>query len=223
MWKIMTKVTVYSTPTCPWCHKLKDYLKEKKVEFADIDVAADQEKAKEMGVDVYELLNKEVAAAEPGARGLFVVPHFAGAGAPHWDPNAKGLIYGLSLGHNKRDILRAIIEGVCFEVKRSLDVFSELGVKIQELNISGGATRAEIWNQIQAYIFGVPVIKSAFEETTALFAAILACVGTNTFRSINDAVENLVTLKSNFEPRAKLKEFYEQRFEKYKKLYKGPL
>lgn len=187
--------------------------------YRDNFAQMESERAKKLGVDVYELLNQEVARAEPGAHGLFIVPHFAGAGAPYWDPDAKGILYGLTLGHTKQDILRAIIEGVCFEVKGSLKVFSDLGVDISELRIAGGATRSPVWNQLQADIYGISVAKTMYEETTALGAAILGGLGVKLFKSPQDAVKNMVELKTKYKPRPKLKTFYEEKYYRYKKLY----
>ncbi len=175
--------------------------------------------AEKLGIDVYELMNQEVENAEAGAQGLLLIPHFAGAGAPYWDPNARGMLSGLALGHTKRDILRAIIEGICYEIKNSLEVFSELGINIRELRIAGGATRAKIWNQLQADIYGLPVVKTAYEETTALGAAILGTVGLGIYASPLDAVNNMVKLKTKFRPRSKLKKFYINQYLKHKKLY----
>ncbi len=184
--------------------------------FAEIEL----EKAKKLGIDVYEILNQEVEAAEPGARGLLLIPHFAGAGAPHWNPEAKGVLYGLALGHTKRDILRAIIEGVCFEIKNSLEVFNELGISINELRIAGGATRATAWNQIQADVYGIPVVKTAYEETTALGAAILGCLGVRIYKSPQDAINEMLEIKQRFKSRGKMKRFYQKQYLKHKELYR---
>ena len=187
--------------------------------FRDNFAELEKKKAEERGIDVYELLNKEVAAAEPGAKGLLLIPHFVGAGAPHWDPAAKGILYGLSLGHTKRDILRAIIEGVCFEIKNSLEVFEELGVNIQELRIAGGATRSNIWNQLQADIYGLPVVKTEYEETTALGAAILACIGTGIYADPEKAIDQMVRITTKLKPNKKLHSLYRRQYQKHKQLY----
>jgi D-xylulose kinase len=187
--------------------------------FRDNFAELEKLKAKQQNIDVYELLNQEIAAAKPGANGLLLIPHFAGAGAPHWNPNAKGVLHGLSLGHTRCDVLRAIIEGVCFEIKKSIDVLLELGLDISELRIAGGATRSEIWNQLQADIYGVPVIKSAYEETTAVGAAILACIGADIYKTSEQAIEQMVEQKTKFEPREKEMELYKPIFLKHKELY----
>ncbi len=187
--------------------------------FRDNFAEAEKKKANELGIDVYELLNKDVQSAEPGARGLYFLPHFAGAGAPYWNPKAKGLLFGLTLAHNKQDVLRAIIEGICFEVKKSLEVFAELGIKISELRISGGATRADVWNQIQADIYSITASKTQYEETSALGAAMIGCVGTNIYTSFDKVVEKMVEITTSFQPNKKLSNFYDSLYTKNKKLY----
>jgi xylulokinase len=150
---------------------------------------------------------------------LILIPHLVGAGAPYWNPNAKGLLYGLSLGHTKRDIMRAIIEGVCFEIKKSLEVFNEMGISISELRIAGGATRSKVWNQLQADIYSLPVVKTEYEETTALGAAILACIGAKVYSDPQKAVNKMVKIKTRFQPRKNLRQLYEKQYLKHKELY----
>jgi sugar (pentulose or hexulose) kinase len=187
--------------------------------FRDNMAEIEKLNASEQDIDVYELLNRKVESAEPGAHGLIVLPHFSGAGAPYWNPNAKGMIYGLTLAHKKNDILRAILEGICFEVKKSIEIFGELGVNINDLRIAGGATRAEVWNQMQADIYGIPVSKTAYEETTALGAAIIGCVGCKIYSSYHDAVESMVELKRTYQPNSELKQSYDDQFNENKRLY----
>ena len=189
--------------------------------FRDNFAKLEQLEAKKHNMDVYNLMNKQIEASEPGARGLLLIPHFVGAGAPHWDPEAKGIIYGLSLGHKKSDILRAIIEGVCLEIKNSLEVFFELGVQIRELRIAGGATRAEVWNQIQADVYGVPVVKTELDETTALGAAMLASIGVGIYKNPQDAVKNQIKIQKKYKPHTKQKDLYEKLFENHKALYQS--
>lgn len=189
--------------------------------FRDNFAELDKKHAEEMGIDVYEFLNKEVENAEPGARGLLLIPHFAGAGAPYWNPDAKGLLYGLTLAHDRRDIIRSIIEGVCFEIRKTLEVFSELGLDISELRIAGGGAKATVWNQIQADIYGLSIAKTALEETTALGAAIIGCVGIGRYRSYDDAVKNIVRITDRYKPNNELKELYDAQYLKNKELYKN--
>lgn len=124
----------------------------------------------------YEVLNAEAKASGVGARGLMVFPFFSGAGCPHWNPEAKGTIYGLTLGHSRGDIARAVMESVAFEVKTNIDLMESLGIKITELRLDGGAARSALWNQIFADVTRRPCLVSSDVEATARGAAMLACL-----------------------------------------------
>ncbi|MEM0302033.1 MAG: FGGY-family carbohydrate kinase [Archaeoglobaceae archaeon] len=126
--------------------------------------------------DSYEVLNAEAKASGVGARGLMIFPFFSGAGCPHWNPEAKGSIYGLTLGHSRGDIARAVMESVAFEVKTNIELMERLGIKVNELRLDGGAARSQLWNQIFADVIKKPCLVSGDVEATARGAAMLACL-----------------------------------------------
>ncbi|MEM4566450.1 MAG: FGGY-family carbohydrate kinase [Archaeoglobaceae archaeon] len=126
--------------------------------------------------DSYEVLNAEAKASGTGARGLMIFPFFTGAGCPHWIPEAKGAIYGLTLGHSRGDIARAVMESVAFEVRTNVEVMESLGIKVEELRLDGGAARSQLWNQIFADVLRKPCLVSRDVEATARGAAMLACL-----------------------------------------------
>ncbi|MDI9610736.1 MAG: FGGY-family carbohydrate kinase [Archaeoglobales archaeon] len=126
--------------------------------------------------DSYEVLNAEAKASGVGARGLMIFPFFSGAGCPHWNPEAKGSIYGLTLGHSRGDIARAVMESVAFEVKTNIELMESLGIKVNELRLDGGAARSQLWNQIFADVTKKPCLVSGDVEATARGAAMLACL-----------------------------------------------
>ncbi|MFX1495622.1 MAG: FGGY-family carbohydrate kinase, partial [Promethearchaeota archaeon] len=88
------------------------------------------------GQDPYDVITESAEQSPIGANGLIVIPHFVGAGAPYWNPFAKGIIFGLSLGHQRRDLYRAVLEGVAYEIKKNIEVFKELGVHPIELKLT---------------------------------------------------------------------------------------
>ncbi|TDA26540.1 MAG: hypothetical protein DSO00_07420 [Archaeoglobi archaeon] len=126
--------------------------------------------------ETYDVLNAEAKVSGVGARGLMVFPFFSGAGCPHWNPEAKGTIYGLTLGHSRGDIARAVMESVAFEVKTNIDLMESLGIKIAELRLDGGAAKSALWNQIFADVTKKPCLVSEDVEATARGAAMLACL-----------------------------------------------
>jgi glycerol kinase len=116
-----------------------------------------------------------LAASVPDAGGIYLVPAFAGLGAPHWDQYARGLVVGITRGTTKAHIARAALEGIAFQVADVLDVMKvDSGIALDELRVDGGAAANGLLMQFQADILGVPVVRPKVIETTALGAAFLA-------------------------------------------------
>lgn len=156
--------------------------------------------AAEEGQDPYNIITAEAEKSPIGASGLILIPHLIGAGAPHWNPYAKGLIFGLSLGHQRRDLYRAVLEGVAFEVKKNIQIFKELGIEPKELLLTGGGSRSDFWNQIYADVLGITCVRNIIEEATSLGAAILAASGAGLFPDITKAAENLCKVDKKWLP-----------------------
>ena len=169
--------------------------------------------AEESGEDPYDLMTAEAKESMIGANGLCLIPHLVGAGAPHWDPFAKGVIFGLALGHQRRDLYRAALEGVAFEVKKNIQVFKEVGIDPKELKLTGGGSRSDLWNQIYADVLGITCVRNVIEEATSLGAAILAASGAGCFQDISKAAENLCKVEKKYVCR-------EAQHLKYDKLYR---
>ncbi|MCK4481191.1 MAG: carbohydrate kinase, partial [Candidatus Lokiarchaeota archaeon] len=89
--------------------------------------------ASQEGQDPYDLISAEAEKSSIGANGILVIPHLVGSGAPHWNPHAKGIIFGLALGHERKDLYRAVLEGVAYEIRKNIEVFKELGIEPKEL------------------------------------------------------------------------------------------
>jgi D-xylulose kinase len=164
----------------------------------------------EEGQDPYDIITAEAEKSPIGANGLLMIPHFIGAGAPHWNPYARGIIFGLSLGHQRRDLYRAVLEGVAFEVKNNIDVFKELGIEPKELLLTGGGSRSDFWNQIYADVLGITCVRNIIEEATSLGAAILAAAGAGLFPDIAKAAETLCKVDKKWVPNEKNSKFYDE-------------
>jgi len=177
-----------------------------------------KEKAKQLGRDAYELLIEEAEKAPLGSNGVILIPHFMGAGAPYWNPHARGLVAGLTLASDRSCVLRALLESVGFEIKKNLDIFGSLGINLKEIRITGGGTRSEFWNQIQADIYGIPVMRGNTEESTALGCAILATVGLGIYDSFEAAEKEMIKIKEKKLPKKENTEKYEKIFDINKKI-----
>jgi xylulokinase len=127
-----------------------------------------------LGPEQTVILNREAIESPPGARGLLVFPFFMGARSTRWNPDARGLIMGLGLGHTRGDIARALMEGVGFEVATCLDGLRDIGIVPGELMVIGGGAKSDIWAQIKADVLAMPVSRPRYTEAASLGAAILA-------------------------------------------------
>jgi glycerol kinase len=135
--------------------------------------------------------------------GVYLVPAFAGLGAPHWDAYARGTIIGLTRGSGKAHIARAALEAIAYQVRDVLEAMQrDSGVKLEALRVDGGATANDLLMQFQADILGVPVERPVVTETTALGAAYLAGLGTGVFDL--KGIGSHWKLEKRFEPRMDL-------------------
>jgi glycerol kinase len=141
-----------------------------------------------------------LAASVPDNGGVYFVPAFAGLGAPHWDPYARGTIVGLTRGTTAGHIARAALESVAFQVADVIDAMkADSGLGIGELRVDGGASANDLLMQFQADVLGMPVLRPAQVETTALGAAYLAGLATG-FWSGTDALMAVGRDGQTFEP-----------------------
>jgi glycerol kinase len=141
-----------------------------------------------------------LALSVPDNGGVYVVPAFAGLGAPHWDPFARGTIVGITRGTTAGHLARAALEAIAFQVADLLDAMSaDSGIAATELRVDGGAATNDTLMQIQANLLGVPVVRPAVTETTALGAAYLAGLGVGFWPSA-DALTGQWQVDRRFEP-----------------------
>ncbi|HZK41154.1 MAG TPA: FGGY family carbohydrate kinase [Atribacterota bacterium] len=148
------------------------------------------------GMNAYQIMDSEAEKEPLGANGLLLIPHFAASAAPYWNPEARGVLFGLSLGHKRSSIIRAILEGIAFEIQKNISIMESYTDQIKEVRISGGLTRSEIFNQIQADIYGKTVIKTDYEEASVLGAAVVAATTTGLYDNINSAVDNMINVNN---------------------------
>ncbi len=141
-----------------------------------------------------------LAASVPDTGDCYLVPAFAGLGAPHWDPYARGVIVGISGGTTAAHIARATLEGIAFQVADVLDAMgADAGSPVKELRVDGGASVNDLLMQFQADILQVPVVRPRVVETTAIGAAFLAGLAVGFWADI-DEVESIWQSERVFEP-----------------------
>jgi len=141
-----------------------------------------------------------LAASVPDSGGIFLVPAFAGLGAPHWDAYARGTMLGITRGTNKAHIARAALEGIAFQVADVLDAMQQdSGIRISELRVDGGAAANNLLMQFQSDILQAPVVRPKIIETTALGAAFLAGLAVGFWKDHSE-IESIWQTDRVFEP-----------------------
>jgi xylulokinase len=167
----------------------------------------------------FDALVREAAEAPPGARGLVFVPYLSGERTPHRDPLARGAFVGLTGAHGRAEMTRAVMEGVAFSLRDGLDAMRELGVEPEEIRAVGGGARSDLWRQIQADVYGRPVLRTAVDEGPAYGAALLGGVAAGVWSDVDEAV-GLVELRDEAtEPDPEAVRRYEERYGVYRSLY----
>ena len=182
------------------------------------DNFAEEEKreAKKKGVDVYDIL---IGRMPDGPTDLFVVPHFTSTGTPYMDPDPTGAIVGLDLTTTKEQIVKAVLEGITYEMKLNLTLLRKAGIDVNEIRAIGGGAKSEKWLQLKADMFNTKVVRLSVTEAACLGVALSAGVAIGEFRSFPDAVRGIVKPEKVFHPRPKVAKVYDEKAETYDKLY----
>lgn len=177
--------------------------------------------AKELGVDVYDLINKDIEAIAPGSDRLLYLPYLMGERTPHLDPDCRGVFFGLSAIHTKAHMLRAIMEGVSYSLNDCNDILHEMGISVDEMMACGGGGKSDIWRQMLADMYHCQVKTVQQTEGPALGAAILAGVGAGIYECVESACEELITENQCTYPVESQTVLYEKYHEIYQEIYKN--
>jgi xylulokinase len=167
------------------------------------------------GVSAYEVLLRQIGD-KPSS--LLVLPYFTPTGTPYFDARATGAILGLRLTTRRAEVLRALLEGVTFEMRLNLSILERSGVKIEELRAIGGGARSLIWTQLKADVLNKPITTVAVTEAGCLGVAMLARAA-DTGETLSDIVRTWVKTGAVVEPNAENAAYYQERFAVYVKLY----
>ena len=167
----------------------------------------------------FDELTAEAARWGPGAEGLTFLPYLQGERTPHADPDARGSFTGLSLRHDRGALVRAVLEGVAYGLRDSLELLRELGVAPEKGRASGGGARSRLWLEIVASMFGLPVELTVVEEGSAYGAALLAGVADGVFADAREAVGACVRAGETVEPNPDWAREYEGGYARFRALY----
>ncbi|MCM1991737.1 xylulokinase [Oceanirhabdus seepicola] len=167
----------------------------------------------------YQSYLEEAEKIPVGSEKLYYLPYLMGERTPHNDIYAKGCFIGLNITHKKAHMTRAVLEGVAYGLKDSLELLREIGVKVNRVRVSGGGTKSRLWRQIIADVFNAKVETIQSNEGSAYGAAILASVGTGLFDTVDEACNTLIKVKEEVTPNTEDVKKYEQTYPKFKRLY----
>jgi xylulokinase len=171
------------------------------------------------GANGYDELTAAADEWPPTAEGLTFLPYLAGERTPHADPHARGAFAGLTLRHDRGALVRAVLEGVAYGLRDSLELLRELGVDPQSGRVSGGGARSELWLRILASVLELPLQRTAADEGSAYGAALLGGVAAGVFRDVHEAVTTCVRLQDPVEPDPRWRAAYEDGYRRFRLLY----
>lgn len=175
---------------------------------------------KDGGLNTYRIMMNDMDNVPVGSRGLVVLPYFAGERTPINDEKAKGMIIGLSLNHDRRDIVRAAYEGVCFSIKQHFEIFKSLNVNIKNIMITGGGTKNHLWIQMLSDVLGMELRTPAVTLGASYGDALMAMIGTGHKKDFIHAGK-LIKSGKIYRPNFENTEKYEAYYRVYDELYQA--
>ena len=187
--------------------------------FRDQLAAPEVEQAAREGRQAYELIIQQAENVPVGSEGLLWFPYLMGERTPHLDANARGGWFGLTAAHTKAHLIRAILEGVAFSLRDSLEIFHKLAIPVTQVRLSGGGSQNPFWRQIQADIYRQELVTLGTSEGSAYGAALLAAGGTGIFSSVEEACGQSIRVREKVTPRPAAMALYDRYYQVYRSFY----
>jgi len=189
--------------------------------FRDALCGEEKAEAERRGVDPYEIITAQAATAPVGSEGLLFLPYLTGERTPHADPHARGAFVGLGLRHTKAHMARAVMEGVCYGLRDSLEILREMKLPIAEIRSTGGGSRSPFWRQMQSDVFRTPLVGMAIDEGAAFGAALLGGVAGGVWPDVPAACAAAVQTKDAVKPDRRAAATYRRYYTIYRSLYRS--
>lgn len=172
-----------------------------------------------LGSDPYDLMSSMAAKEPPGSKGVIFLPYLNGEYAPIWDPDARGVFFGLGFDTHKSQLVRSVMEGCAYALNHNIEMLRDVGVKVEELMVSGGPARSHVWNQIWSDVTGLRIIVPEVSESAPIGSAILAGLSCGIWGDVKMALELVVKEKKVYEPIEKNHVIYSKYYQIYRQLY----
>jgi xylulokinase len=179
----------------------------------------EMEESRKTGKSAYDIMTEEAALSPVGASSVYVLPYFMGSGTPTVNPDARGVILGLHISHNKKDIIRAALEGITYDLRQNIELLESHGVDVTTLRAIGGGAESKFWLQLKADITGKKVVVPRVTEAAVLGASLLAGVGVGVYRNLDQAVEKVYREREVYMPNERNYSRYNELFEIYKLIF----
>jgi len=154
-----------------------------------------------------------------GENSVYFLPYLMGERSPHNDPAARGTFAGLTLDSSREDMTQAVLEGVAFALRDSMEIAKQLGIKVSASKICGGGAKSPLWKKIVANVLNITLEVPESEEGPSMGAAMLAAVACGEFDTVASAAEKILHVKEVIEPDRELAEKYEKKYRKFKEIY----
>jgi xylulokinase len=171
------------------------------------------------GAKRFEAATKEAESIASGSDGVVFLPYLNGERTPHADPMARGSFVGMNLTHTRAHLTRAVMEGITFALRDSLEIIESLDVPVQQIRASGGGSKNPMWRQMQADIFGKKVATLVVEQGPAFGVALLASVGAGEYPNIEAACKATIQVADETKPDRAATKRYNELFPIYRDLY----
>jgi xylulokinase len=173
-----------------------------------------------LGINNFADVDREAAKLKPGSEGLIFLPYLSGERTPHLDASARGMFCGLTLGHGKYHMARAVMEGVTYSLRDCMELLAGMGIPCECVVASGGGANSAVWMQMQADVLGREVRKSRVSEQACVGAAITAGVGAGIYPGYQEACREVVKFEDRiFSPMRENAEAYGEHYEIFRELY----
>lgn len=166
-----------------------------------------------------DFAGEQQAITKLGENAVFFLPYLMGERSPHNDPKARGTFIGMSMDTTRADMTQAVLEGVAFGLRDSLEVAKALGIRIERTKICGGGAKSALWKQIIANVLGISLDIIETEEGPGYGAAMLAAVACGEFASVEEAAPKLVKVTGSVEPDPVLVQKYEKKYRQFVQIY----
>ncbi len=177
---------------------------------------AEREQSRAEGRDVYDVILGQMPE-EP--TDLLVLPYFTATATPYFDPEPTSAVVGLRLSTTRGQLIRALLEGLSYEMKLNIELLAEAGIELEELRAVGGGAKSERWLQLKADVFDRRVVSLQTSEAACLGVALLAGTAAGAYGSLEDAVAATVRPVRTYEPDPTRARFYDEQFTRYRQLH----